>query len=190
MDAHQLFDLRFEARDRELEAGFLRVKQEMNGRGLLQSSITVQKLHEVARKEFEGSQLVIVETVVDALSQSLIQFDRQRLENLAQQTLEKRKKTIEGHLHGQNATILRSLQNESMTAQYVTLDQYNSLAVSELSIKLARALDGHQLQSGATEKDRIVNALLNNRIIAVLVIVTVAALAIFGLVSAVKEIVK
>jgi len=185
-----LLTLRWQDRDRGLAKKFLAVKEEMNRRGIIHSSITIQELHEVAKNELEESRTVVVDTIIDAINRQLLKFDRPYPDQIARQRLSDRKDQIESHFKEHARGVQKGLQNDAMTSPYMNLNQYNEHALSELSIELAQSLDRYERDRGANTRDRILNSLLNMKVIAAIVIIVTVLAAALGLILLFKKVIE
>jgi len=74
LELRKLFDLRWKERNRVLGEEFLRVKQEMNARGVLNSSMTIQSAHKAMANEFETDRQLISDTIIDFVGQTHAAF--------------------------------------------------------------------------------------------------------------------
>ena len=65
--AHQILALEFTGRDRDIQSGVTGVKQKLNARGALHSTMTVQSLAEFFLAEFEARLQLVAELISSAL---------------------------------------------------------------------------------------------------------------------------
>jgi len=182
-----LLQHRWVASDREINEKIMAVQAEMNGRGLLVSSIAVKAIHEVFGAEFESSRSTIVQTVIDSLSSKKVKFDRAELEHWAVAKLAARRDMLDGLFSQRAKASFQSLQNEAMIAPFMSVAQYYDHATEELKVELSRALDAYEQGFGATVTDRVVNGFKNRPVVAFGIVVTLAISSILGLVAFLKE---
>lgn len=90
-----LFDLRWQERDRALGEEFLRVKQEMNARGMLNSSMTIQSAHKAMNTEFETDKKLISDTIIDFVRKMQRVASVSAFHDIAQAELAGRKSSLD-----------------------------------------------------------------------------------------------
>ena len=179
---------RWTARDRVLNESVLAVQGEMQRRGMLMSSISVKAHHDVFRKEFQASKSVIIATIMDSLQSKNTKLERSVFQAWASKRLSDRRDVLDSLFRERANVSIRALKNQRMIAPFMSVAQYHDHESQELSIELHRALDGHESQLGATLTDRVVNRFKNHPLVAWEIIVLTVLLAIFGLISAFREV--
>ncbi|GAA0838330.1 hypothetical protein GCM10009113_00040 [Marinobacter szutsaonensis] len=179
-ELRELFDLRWKDRDRVLGQEFLRVKEEMNARGLLNSSMTIQGAHKVMTKEFESDRQLITDTIIDFVGKTQRITSISAFQDIAQAELASRKVAIENQFSSGFKNIMSGLQNPSMVAPFVNLSEVFPLAQKRLSIELGNAISAYNSSFGSNLTDQLRNRFLNRPIIAVAVLSVVGASFILG----------
>ena len=144
----KLLDLRLEERNRRLKGQFLEVKQRLNARGVLISTITVSELHNVAETELKESTKIIVTTAIDLISHRSVLLTKKRLQALCSNALEQRRDNLEGQLRSAIQTIKDGLLSDKLVASYLSLDALYPLLQEEMPIRLSQAYAAHRRQDG------------------------------------------
>lgn len=180
-ELRELFDLRWEDRDRVLAQELLRVKEEMNARGLLHSSMTIQGAHKVMAKEFESDRRLISDTIIDFVGKTQRVTSISVFQDIAQTELASRKYALESQFASGFKNILSGWQNSSMVAPFVNLNKIFPLAQKELSIELKNAVSAYNSTFGSNLTDQLRNRFLNHPIIAVAILSFAGASFILGL---------
>ena len=154
-----LLNLRLEERNRQLQGQFLEVKERLNARGILFSSITVSELHTVAETELKESATIIATTAIDVISSGGVLLAKKRIRALCPNALEQRKNYLEGQLRSAIQTIKEGLSSDKLVASFLSLDALYPLLQEEMRIKLSQAY--------ATQKRRDGNVfqMIGNRIL-------------------------
>jgi hypothetical protein len=166
---NRFFNLRWEERNCALQQEFLRVKQEMNARGILNSSITIQNAHGVLVAEFEANRNLISKTILDHIRNLHRIADYAKFEGYAQKQLTKRKEYLERALELEFTNVLNGLQNTTMAAPVRSLDDQYELAQRELTIELNSVIGTYNRTFGNNLTEQLKNRFLNNPILAVVV---------------------
>lgn len=179
----QTFKLRWDERDRLLQQEFVKVRQNMNARGILNSSITIQNAHGVIVAEFRENRLLITKTVLDHVRSNKKLAKTSDFNEYAQQQLAQRKDRLERSLRGAFSAILDGLQNKAMIAPFLTLDADFDLAKEELKVELNEAIDNYNSTFGSNLTEQLRNQFLNHPILAVIVLSAAGAGFILGLLS-------
>lgn len=177
----ELFDLRWKERDRVLGEEFLRVKQEMNARGVLNSSMTIQSAHKAMAKEFETDKLLISDTIIDFVGKTQRTTSASLFQDIAQTELASRKSALENQFASGFRNVMSGLLNSSMFASFVNLNDAFPLAQKELSIELNNAVVAYNSSFGSNLTDQLRNRFLNNPIIAVAILSVAGVTFILGL---------
>jgi hypothetical protein len=177
---HQLFTLRWHERNNVLEQEFLRVCQEMNGRGLLNPSIAIQNAHGVLAAEFKADRVLISKTILDHIRSRDRIANNAEFENHAQTQLTERKNYLEQALKSRFSNVLSGLQNPAMVAPFIHLDELYELAQRELTIELKSVIDTHNKSFGNNLTEQLKNRFLNNPILAVFTLSVAGAAFIIG----------
>lgn len=180
-DLRELFDLRWQDRDRVLRDEFLRVKQEMNARGMLNSSKTIQSAHKAMAKELETDRQIISDTIIDFVGKTQRVTSASLFQDIAQAELANRKSAIENQFASGFKNVLSGLQNSSMIAPFMNLNDIFPLAQKELSIELNNAVVAYNGSFGSNLTDQLRNRFLNHPIIAVTILAVAGAAFILGL---------
>jgi len=180
-ELRELFDLRWKDRDRVVGQEFLRVKEDMNARGLLNSSMTIQGAHKVMATEFETDRQLISDTIIDFVGKTQRVTSISAFQDIAQAELASRKSAIESQFSSGFKDILSGFQNSSMVAPFVNLSGVFPLAQRELSIELGNAIRSYNSSFGSNLTDQIRNRALNRPIIAVAVLSVLGASFLLGL---------
>ncbi|MBM9518900.1 hypothetical protein JWG39_03605 [Desulforhopalus vacuolatus] len=182
-ELRKLFDLRWKERAQFLQKEFLRVKQEMNARGLLNSSMTIQGGHDALVEEFKTQRKLISTTIIDFVGKTQKVSLVSKFQDLAQEELTKRRSVLESELNTAFNNQITSLQNSAMIAPLVSLDDVFPLATEELSVELNTAFVTYNKAFGNNLADQLRNRFLNNPILAVLVLSVAGATFILGLLN-------
>jgi hypothetical protein len=127
-------------RDRVLGEEYLRVKEEMNARGVLNSSMTIQSAHKAMAKEFETDRQLISDTIIDYVGKTQRVTSASLFQDIEQAELANRKSAIKNLFASGSKSIISGLQNSSMITPFVNLNDAFPLAQKELSIELNNAL--------------------------------------------------
>ncbi|MGM0951347.1 MAG: hypothetical protein ACQEW7_00060 [Pseudomonadota bacterium] len=180
-ELRELFDLRWKDRDRVLGQEFLRVKEGMNARGVLSSSMTIQGAHKAMTKEFESDRQLILDTIIDFIGKTHRPTSISVFQDIAQTELASRKSALESQFSSGFKNILSGLQNSSMVAPFVNLNEVFPLAQKELSIGLSNAVSAYNSSFGSNLTDQLRNRFLNHPIIAVAILSVAGASFILGL---------
>ena len=144
----KLLDLRLEERNRQLRRQFLEVKQRLNARGILISSITVGELHKVAEEELRESANIIITTAMDVISNRNGLLVKKRFQALCSDALKHRRDSLEGQLRSEAQTITEGLLSKTLVASHLSLDAVYPLLQEEMPIKLSQAYAAHRRQEG------------------------------------------
>lgn len=179
---------RWAERDRELNEKILQSQGKMSGRGILHSSIAVKALHEIFSEEFSSSRYTIVNTVIDSLGMGAVKLDRKGLEGWAVDQLRRRQEYLDGYFKQRGRVSMNALQNEAMIAPFTNVVQYYDHASQELAIELKAAIDEYENALGATLFDRVLHNFKNHPLVVIGAVVIPVLLAIFALVSAIRQI--
>lgn len=174
-ELRELFDLRWKDRGRVLGQEFLRVKEEMNARGLLHSSMTIQGAHKVMTEEFGSDRQLITDTIIDFVGKTQRTTSISAFQDIAQAELASRKIAIENQFSSEFKNIMSGLQNPSMIAPSVNLGGVFPLAQKDLSIELDNAISAYNSSFGRNLTDQLKNRFLNRQIIAVALLSVVGA---------------
>jgi len=180
-ELRELFDLRWKKRKRILGEEFLRVKQEMNAKGELNSSMTIQNAHKVMAKEFETDRQLISDTIIDFIAKNQRVTSPSMFQDIAQAELASRKSALENQFASGFKNFLSGLQNSSMIAPFVNLNDVFPLAQKELSIELSNAVVAYNSSFGSNLTDQLRNRFLNHPIIAIAILSVAGATFILGL---------
>ncbi len=183
-----LLKTRWEERDIALQERFLRIVEEMNGRGMLHSTVMVQEMYKVACAEFAGSRQTIVSTIIDSLMAETVKFEKDKLMSLAIRSLEDRRQAIDG-LFRERAAVSGMLDSPVLKG-YIDLASQMDGAVNEVRVELIRAFDGYQSRNDSNHKDKILHKFLNIPAVAWLVIVVVIVGALVSLASDIVSLFK
>ena len=171
-----------------LDDRILQSQGEMNGRGMLQSSIAVKSLHDIFADEFLASRQTIVSTVADSLRTGTVRLDRDDLEVWALTQLRQRQVFLDGYFRERGQASIGSLQNQAMNAPFMNVAQYLDHASQELRIEIKAAIDTYENSLGATLYDRVLNKFKNHPVVVIGSVTVFVLLAIFGLYSAIRQI--
>ncbi|MDP5138588.1 hypothetical protein ORJ04_21815 [Rheinheimera baltica] len=180
-DLRELFDLRWKERDRILGEEFLRVKNEMNARGVLHSSMTIQRAHKVMVNEFEAERKLISATIIDFVGNSQRVTSTSKFQGFVQDELANRKSALENLFLSAFTNIESELQTSSMTSHFVSLNDAFPLAQKELTIELNNAVVAYNKLFGSNLTDQLRNRFLNHPILAVVVLSVAGATFILSL---------
>lgn len=180
-DLRKLFDLRWREQDRVLGEEFLRVKQEMNARGILYSSMTIQSACKVMAKEFETDRQLISDTIIDFVRKKQRVTSASIFQGIAQTELASRKSALENQFSSGFKIVLAGLQSSSMIAPFVNLNDSFPLAQKELFIELNNAIVAYNSSFGSNLTDQLRNRFLNYPVIAVAILSVAGATFILGL---------
>lgn len=137
----------------------------MNGRGLLNSSITIQNAHGVLVEEFEADRILISTTILDHIRSLDRVANNAEFESHAQTQLAERKNYLEQALKSGFSNVLSGLQNSAMVSPFIHLDDLYALAQRELTIELKSAIDTHNKSFGNNLTEQLKNRFLNNPIL-------------------------
>lgn len=173
--------LRFENRNSAFVNSLTSIKNEMNARGLLKSGAAIKKGHRALVDELVGSRLTLVNTFKDYLFLEKPAKVNQVLIQSSVKHLKERKITIEG-IYTQNMRVVTdSLNNQSMLAPYISLDEVFPLNLKELKIDIERASADYLSSKGNTLYERVRNQFLDKPmiVIALITMTAVSTLLIF-----------
>ena len=184
----ELLRNRWSERDRELNESILRSQDEMNGRGILHSSIAVKALNEIFAQEFTCNRHTIVKTITDSLKQGTATLDRKVLESWAVDQLRRRQEFLDGYFNQRARVSMGALQNQAMSAPFTNVAQYYDHAAQEISIELLAAIDDYEKALGETLYDRVLNNFKNHPVIVIGIVVGTVLLAVLGLISAIRQV--
>jgi len=179
---------RWAERDRELNEKILQSQGEMNGREMLHSSIAVKALHEIFTEEFSSNRRTVVSTVTDSLRLGTVDLNRKALEDWAIDQLRQRQEYLDSYFNQRGRVSMGALQNQAMIAPFTNVAQYYEHASQELVIELHAAVDDYEKALGVTLYDRVLNKFKNHPIVVVGAVVVTVLLAIFGLISAIRQV--
>lgn len=118
-----LFDLRSKERGRVLREQFLRVKQEMNARGVLNSIMTIQSAHKAMTEELKTERHLVSETIIDFVGNTQRVTSASLFHDISQAELASRKTALEDQLASEFTDVLSGLPNSSMTAPFLNLNE-------------------------------------------------------------------
>ncbi len=189
MDIDKLLNNRWSERNRDLNEKILKSQEEMSKRGLLQSTLAVKSLHDIFADEFSSSRQVIVRAIIDSRQLGPAGIDRKAHESWAIDQLRQRQKYLDSYFRERVGISADALQNRSMIAPFMNVAQYLEPAEQELCIEVNWAIDEFESSLGATSYDRVINYIKNQRIGVVLIVSFGLIMAIFGLFSAIQDIV-
>ena len=180
-ELRNLFDLRWKERAQVLQKDFLRVKEAMNARGVLNSSMTIQNGHEALLGEFKTQRKLISTTIIDFVGKKQKVSSISKFQELAQEELSKRRSVLEREFNSAFKNQESGLQNSAMIAPFLSLDDVFPLATEELSVELNAAFVNYNNAFGNNLTDQLKNRFLNNPILAVVVLSVAGATFIIGL---------
>lgn len=180
-ELRELFDLRWKERDRLLGEEFLRVKLEMNARGVLNSSMTIQSAHKAMAKEFDTDRQLISDTIIDFVGKTRRFTSASLLQDIAQAELASRKSALENQFASGFKSVLSGLQNSSMIAPFVNLNGAFPLAQKEMFIELNNAVVAYNSSFGSNLTDQLRNRFLDYPIIAMAILAVAGAAFILNL---------
>lgn len=180
-ELRELFDLRWKERNRVLGEEFLRIKGEMNDRGVLNSSMTIQTAHKLLGKEFEKNRQLISATIIDFIGKTQRVTSVSRFKDFAQAELASRKSSLENQFASGFKNVLSGLQNSAMIAPFANLNDVFLLAQQKLSVELNNAVVSYNNSFGSNLTDQLRNRLLNHPVIVVVVLSVAGTTFIIGL---------
>ena len=183
-----LLNTRWKERDIGLGERFLHVVGQMNGRGMLHSTVMVQEIYKVACDEFVGSRQTIVLTIIDSLMAGTAKLKEDELMQFAISSLEDRCRSIDGQFRGRAE--VSGMLDSGVLKSHIDLASKMDCAVNELKVELIRALDEYQSKNNGNLKDKILNRLLNIPGVAWLVIAIVVVAALVSLASDIVNLFK
>ncbi|WP_148042157.1 hypothetical protein [Zhongshania marina] len=178
---NELLTLRWKERDRELQKEFLRVRQEMASRGILNSSETIKKAYEAIEFEFGLNRQMITQTIVDHVVQLGKVAKAGDYQELAQGQLSERKQHLERNLENTFKNILSGLSSKAMIEPFRSLNNQYELATRELDTELNKAIIEYNKAFGSNLTDQLKNQFLNNPVLAVIILSAAGATFIAGL---------
>lgn len=182
-----LVALRFDSQVRSVLEQFLSTKAEMNAKGFLHSSITVQKCHAIIDAEFKNSAKIIVKSIVDILRESKGIANPDDMCSISEEILENRKIELENMLKS-NVINDSGLQNKSMLAPYSNLDSSCLLTSQEMKVDLNRELEAFNKELGGSFRDVILNQFKNNKVIAIMSVVVIFFVTFAAFIKAIEVI--
>lgn len=185
---HNLLKTRWSERDIGLGERFLHVVAQMNGRGMLHSTVMVEAMYKVACDEFVGSRQIIVSTIIDSLMAGTVKLNKDELIKFAIRNLEDRSKSIDGQFRARAG--ISGMLDSGMLKGHINLASKMDSAVNELRVELIRALDEYQSKNDGNLKDKILHRLLNIPAVAWLVIGVVVVAALVSLASDIVSLFK
>lgn len=183
-----LLKTRWNERDIALGERFLHVVGQMNGRGMLHSTVMVQAMYKVACDEFVGSRQTIVSTIIDSLMAGTVKFNKDEFMSFAISSLEDRREGIDSLFRARAG--VSGMLDSGMLRGHIDLASKMDGAVNELRVELIRALDEYQSRNDGNLKDKILHKLLNIPAVAWLVIAVVVVAALVSLVSDIVSLFK
>lgn len=175
-----LITLRFESSNKLLEQKLLSAKEKMSARGLLNSSMTVQKCHAIIESEIKNSKKIIIQSIIDVLRNINWLGKRDALHDISKETLKNRKNELESIFNRNVNTIVSGLQNN------MNFDSYNTLDIEEMKIELNTALDEYQNEVNDSLSDIIIKRFKNYKIVAILSIVFIIVISLAAFIDAFK----
>lgn len=176
-----LLETRWKERDVVLGKRFLHATSEMNKRGILHSTVTVQEMYRIACDELVGSRHTIVSTIIDSLVTGAVKLNKDQLMGFAISSLEDRVKSIDAKFR--ERARVSGMLDSGMLKGSIELTSKIDGAIDELRVELICALEDYQSRNNGTLKDKIVHRLLNVPAVAWLVIAVVVSAALVSLVS-------
>jgi hypothetical protein len=188
MNMDDLLKNRWAERNRELNERIQGSQGGMNARGVLQSSMAVQALHEIFSEEFVSSRATIVSTVSDSLNLGAATLQRKNMEQWALDQLRQRQKYLDRYFLERSSVSMRGLTNEAVMAGYGDVARYFNHASQELRVELNAAFNDYENSFGATLYDRVLNNFKNHPVIVIGAVSVVVLVALFGLYSAIIEV--
>jgi len=175
----ELLKNRWSERDRELNKKILKSQNEMNSKGMLHSSISVNAIQDIITEEFSCSRRTITSTIFDSLRLSAVKLNRLSLENWAMDQLQKRQIYLDKYYYEKVRAYIEAHQKKTMTAPCTIIAQYYEHASQELAIELNSVFDNYENSLGATLYDRVLNKFKNYPIIVIAAVAIGALLIIF-----------
>ena len=148
---------------------------------MLNSSMTIQGAHKAMAKEFETDRQLISDTIIDFVGKTQRATSASVFQDIAQAELASRKSALENQFVSGFKSVLSGLQNSSMIAPFVNLNEAFLLAHKELSIELNNAVVAYNSSFGSNLTDQLRNRFLNHPIIAVAILAVAGATFILGL---------
>ena len=148
---------------------------------MLNSSMTIQGAHKAMAKEFETDRQLISDTIIDFVGKTQRATSASVFQDIAQAELASRKSALENQFVSGFKSVLSGLQNSSMIAPFVNLNEAFPLAQKELSIELNNAVVAYNSSFGSNLTDQLRNRFLNHPIIAVAILAVAGATFILGL---------
>ena len=167
MQMDELLKNRFSERDRELNKKILKSQNEMNSKGILHSSISVNAIQDILTEEFSCCRRTIASTISDSLKLSNVKLNRFLLENWAMDQLQKRQIYLDKYYYEKVREYIKSHQKQKMNAPCTLISQYYEHASQELAIELNSVFDNYENSLGATLHDRVLNKFKNYPIIVI-----------------------
>jgi hypothetical protein len=169
-DLRELFDLRWEERNRVLHEGFNKVNNEASSRGVLNSSITFANAHKVMVSEFDVERKIISATIIDFVGNGQQVTSTSKFQDVAKDELASRKTALEKLYTSRYTNMLSSFQSSSMLSRFTHLNETFPLAQKELSIELNNAVVTYNKSFGSNFTEQIRNRFLNHPVLAVVVL--------------------
>lgn len=188
MKMDELLKNRWSERDRELSKKILKSQNEMNSKGMLHSSISVNALQDIFTEEFSCSRRTIASTVEDSLRLKTVKLNRVDLGNWSMFQLQQRQIYLDKYFYEMVRAYMERLRNQSMIAPPVIIAPYYEHASQELAIELKSVFDNYENSLGATLYDRVLRNFKNHPIVVIGVFVIIVLMAILGLIDVVMNV--
>jgi hypothetical protein len=153
----------------------------MNARGVLNSSMTIQNTHKAMAKEFETDRKLISDAIIAFVGKAQQITSASLFQDIVQAELAGRKSALENQFASEFKNVLSGLQNSSMIASFVNLNDAFPLAKKELSIELNNAVVAYNSSFGSNLTDQLRNRFLNHPVIAVVILAVAGAAFILAL---------
>lgn len=178
----QLLEARWTEQNRALIEEILLAKKAMRQRGIFLSSLTVQAIHELFRKELLSSADNIIRTLGDFFPPNG-NVNKSEIEIWGTSSFDHRRDALNTLFMKQTSALCSSLSNKGLIAPYMTINQYHGLVSRELKISIDAAVVHHENLLGRTVTDRVINGFKNKPVVAFVIIFIMAVTGIYEFMS-------
>lgn len=182
----RILRLRFDERNRRMIERFTDEKQQLNARGLLNSSETLRAMHKVLKAELKESAGTVVTTILDVMTKQNVLVAKKHLQDWSVDALAKRKDEIEAQYLSEVRHIEQGLQNKAMLQSLMSLGEFYAVQREEMLIELSNAWEKYSRDRGGNLASVIKNRFLNHPTVAWASIVMAAILLIAAFAGAIR----
>lgn len=159
--------------------------EEMSGRGIFVSGITVRAVVEIIVEEAKASTNLIVETATECHSTYFKKDKRQEVRKGVLTALQERFQYLDKLKYDKTKNILDELSISTDLKELDLREIFQNLE-NDAGFKVDSYFERYEREKGKTFRDRLVASFLDNKLIAALSVIALAIIAIAGFIKALQ----